>query len=208
MPGLSASRCSPQPCTRPASSGMSGRGPTRLISPRSTFHSWGSSSRQLRRSSGRRVSPAGRRELEHLPVAMAGLDAPASGFRSSASAAIVRNLWILNRAPATADARLREKSPAPASPVLIASATSASSGDRSTRPSAGDADVQRPLEQRRRAREARRRQPEQRHSLHRMDIRAGGDELVEAREHVDLHVEVAKRTDRARGSLCRARPTA
>ena len=73
---------------RAASAGRSGRGPTRLISPRSTLSACGSSSRRYRRS----TRPTG--------VARASRHCARTGpVRSSASAVMVRNLRIWNTPP-------------------------------------------------------------------------------------------------------------
>ena len=77
-------------------SGRSGRGPTRLMSPRRTFQSCGSSSSRVRRRNRptgvTRVSPLGRPHR--------------AGARFSASCRIERNLWTREDAAVLADALL------------------------------------------------------------------------------------------------------
>ncbi len=73
----------------------SGRGPTRLMSPRTTFHSWGSSSSDSRR----RARPSG--VMRSSPRDQRG-PAPIR----SAPTTIVRNLSSVNGSPGVADAAL------------------------------------------------------------------------------------------------------
>ena len=69
MPGLTLSRASIQALFSLISSRARGRGPTRLISPRRTLTSWGSSSRlRLRRCRPILVTRGSRDHLEHRPV--------------------------------------------------------------------------------------------------------------------------------------------
>ena len=83
---------------RATSDGTGGRGPTRLISPRNTFQSCGSSSRLMRRS--RRPTRVTRGSLRILKIGpSASFSAATSTLRASASATIVRNLRKVNRCP-------------------------------------------------------------------------------------------------------------
>ena len=77
-------------------SGRSGRGPTKLMSPRSTFQSCGSSSSRVARRSTRRAASRADRPRSPAP----------GPCRLSASSCIVRNLKIVNGEPSAPDARL------------------------------------------------------------------------------------------------------
>ncbi len=119
MPGRTASRASKPGTwrsTRAASSGRSGRGPTRLISPRSTFTACGSSSRCQRRST----------RPTRVTRGSAGGDQAGPESRSAPSA-MVRNLSMPKTRP-WRPSRACRRITGPGPSRRTASATAATSG--------------------------------------------------------------------------------
>ena len=149
MPGRQqqAARC--QPSIGASSSGTSGRGPTRLISPRSDVEQLG----QLVERRPAQEAPDARdaRVVGDLEQAVAAsLSCTSSRFSASAPSTIVRNLSISNCSAVAADPRAGGRGPGRARSSLIASAITASSGESTSRPSARadevDAALERPRE--------------------------------------------------------------
>ena len=129
IPGLTPSRTRCSGRYRATICSSSGRGPTRLISPRTTFQSCGSSSRLvLRRTRPTRVTRGSRTSLKTGSGRRS--TSTRSERRSSASQTIVRNLSIRNGLP-FAPTRVWWKSTGPLD-VFTASASARRSGDSTT----------------------------------------------------------------------------
>ena len=134
MPGVVSSRRLAQPVICSDSWTTNGRGPTRLISPRSTFHSCGSSSMlHLRRNAPTRVMRGSSAILNSGPPPSIVFMWARSKRLASASATIVRNFTIRNSRPPR-PWRAWRKNTGPRVSSLTAIAAAARIGEITSRP--------------------------------------------------------------------------
>ena len=152
MPGLTSSRRCPARPRSPTSRGAPGRGPTSAMDPASTLSSWGSSSRQCRRST--------RPTRVTAPVP-----------------SVVRNVSSVNSRPPCPMRRRRWSAGPPSRRTAIAQ-PSRSGATRTSASSAADP-VHRPFHTARRPAEAGVVQPEQRKTVHSRDVHARAGERHE-----------------------------
>ncbi len=186
IPGVRCRRLRSSPSTSASSSITSGRGPTRLISPRRTLNSCGSSSSDVRaQEARRRASRAGRRLILNMP-SPTSLSARSSSFRSSASTTIERNLKIRKCRPSRPTRTWRKKT-GPLESSRIASAIAAISGPTASSPIDGRDEVERSLEQPRGARQPERADAEHRHAVDVLELDGRADDLEHARQHAHVH---------------------
>ena len=134
MPGVMSSRRLAQPVILVDSWTTNGRGPTRLISPRRTFHSCGSSSRLQRRSAlPTRVIRGSSLILKSAPPTSFSSARPRRSF--SAPTRIVRNLTMRKIDPPRPWRSWRKKT-GPRLSSFTASATTAITGASNSSPRA------------------------------------------------------------------------
>ena len=189
MPGVTSSRLRPMPSAIwSASWRTKGRGPTRLISPRSTFQIWGSSSRLRRRMNApTRVTRGSARDLEERPV-----DARCGGQGLALALGAVDHRAELDdpeeRPPRPT--RACRKSTGPRLSSLIAIAHAISTGSSSSRDGHADQQVERSLDDPRAAREAHARQRHDRDPLDVVERRVGREDVCELRHDGDGDVAV------------------
>ena len=187
MPGVRCSRRRCQPWIWRSSSTTSGRGPTRLISPRSTLISCGSSS-----SDGAAQEPADARHARvgvDLEEAVAPRWARAArALRASASTTIERNLRIWKWRPSRPTRVCRNRT-GPGESSRIASAIAASSGaSRTSEHGRADA-VEARLTACARRESPKRRTPEQRHAAEVVERDRRADDVEHLRQEADLHAQ-------------------
>ena len=99
--------------------------------------------------------------------------------------------------------RTCRKNTGPRDSSLMQSATAANSGARNEQAEGCGDEVERPLEDPRRAREPHRPEPHERDSLERVHLGSAAEDLEVPRDDVDLHVEVADRADVGEHGLVR-----